>query len=69
MNEGQLYTDRVPDGHKAFHTTLHLVTKQGCKLIPIQVNPGIDVNNHPMLIQDPLPQPIHSKWKLEAPQP
>ena len=29
-SKSQLYTDRAPDGHGAFHTTLQLVTKQGC---------------------------------------
>ena len=39
--KGQLYTDRAPDGHRAFHTTLQLVTKQGCKPLPIKVDPDL----------------------------
>ena len=36
--------DRAPDGQKSFHTTLQLVTKQGCKCLPKKVDPGTDVN-------------------------
>ena len=47
-NEDQLYTDRAPDGQKSFHTTLQLVTKQGCKSLPVKVDPGTDVNTIPL---------------------
>ena len=46
--KGQLYTDRALDGCRAFHTTLQLVTKQGCKPLPIKVNHGADVNTIPL---------------------
>ena len=45
--EGQLYTNMAPDGHRPFHTTLQLVTKQGCKSLLIKVGPGADVNTIP----------------------
>ena len=47
-NEDQLYTDRAPDGQRSFHTTLHHVTKQGCKSLPVKVDPGTDVNTIPL---------------------
>ena len=47
-SEGQLYTDRAPDGQKSFHTTLHLVTKQGCKSLSVKVDPNADVNSIPL---------------------
>ena len=46
--EGQLYTDRAPDGHRSFHTMLQLVAKQGCNSLPIKVDPGADVNTIPL---------------------
>ena len=33
VDESQLYTDRAPDGYRSFHTTLQLITKQGCKTL------------------------------------
>ena len=47
-NKGQLYTDRAPDGQKSFHTTLPMVTKQGCKPLPVKVDPGADINTIPL---------------------
>ena len=47
-DEGQLYTDRAPDGHTSFHTTLQMVTKQGCKPLPVKVDPGADINTIPL---------------------
>ena len=43
-NEDQLYMDRAPDGQKSFHTTLQLVTKQGCKSLPVKMDPGTEIN-------------------------
>ena len=43
-NEGQLYTDKAPDGHRAFHTTLQLVTRQGPKPLLVKVDPGADAS-------------------------
>ena len=48
MDEVKLYTNRASDGHRAFHTTLQLVTKQGCKPLPIKVAPRADVNTIPL---------------------
>ena len=47
-NEGQLYTDWAPDGQTSFHTTLQMVTKQGCKPLPVKVDPGADINTIPL---------------------
>ena len=47
-NEGQLYTDWAPDGQMSFHTTLQMVTKQGCKPLPVKVDPGADINTIPL---------------------
>ena len=47
-DEGQLYTDRAPDGQTSFHTTLQMVTKQGCKPLPVKVDPGADINTIPL---------------------
>ena len=46
--EGQLLTDRSPDGHRSFHTMLQLVTKQGCKFLPVKVDLGANVNTIPL---------------------
>ena len=46
--EGQLYTDRAPDGQRSFHTTLQMVTKQGCKSVLVKVDPGADVYTIPL---------------------
>ena len=47
-NEDQLYMDRAPYGPKSFHTTLQLFTKQGCKSLPVKVDPGADINTIPL---------------------
>ena len=47
-HEGQLYTDWAPDGHILFCTTLQMVTKQGCKPLPVKVDPGADINTIPL---------------------
>ena len=47
-DEGQLYTDKAPDGHRAFHTTLQLVTRQGPKPLSVKVNPGADASIIPL---------------------
>ena len=47
-NEGQLYTDSAPHGQRSFHTTLQLVTKQGCRSLPVKVDPGTDINTIPL---------------------
>ena len=47
-NEGQLYMDRAPDGQRSFHTTLQLVTKQGCRSLLVMVDLGTDVNTIPL---------------------
>ena len=47
-DEGQLYTDWAPDGQMSFHTTLQMVTKQGCKPLPVKVDPGADINTIPL---------------------
>ena len=47
-NESHLYTDWAPDGQKSFHTTLQMVTKKGCKPLPVKVDPGADINTVPL---------------------
>ena len=47
-DEGQLYTDQRPDGQKSFHTILQMVTKQGCKPLPVKVDPRADINTIPL---------------------
>ena len=47
-NEGQHYTDKAPDGQRSFHTTLQLVTEQGCKSLPVKVDPEADFNTIPL---------------------
>ena len=47
-HEGQLYTDWAADGQTSFHTTLQMVTKQGCKPLPVKVDPGADINTIPL---------------------
>ena len=46
--EGQLITDRASNGHTSFHTTLQVDTKQGAKSIPVNVDPGAEVNTIPL---------------------
>ena len=40
--ETNLITDTALDGHTAFHTTLQIVTSQGCKNLQVKVVPGAD---------------------------
>ena len=47
-NEGQFYTDKVPDGQRSFHTTMQIVTKQGWKSLPVNVGPEANVNTIPL---------------------
>ena len=47
-HEDQLYTDWAPDGQTSFHTTLQMVTKQGCKPLPVKVDHGTDINTIPL---------------------
>ena len=42
------FTDRAPDGHRSFHTTLQLVSKQGCKSLLVKVDLGADVKTIPL---------------------
>ena len=37
-------TDMAPDGQRSFHTTLQIITKQGCKPLLVKVDPGADAN-------------------------
>ena len=48
VDEGQLYTDKSPNGHRSFYTTLQLVTKEFCKSLPVKVDPGADANIIPL---------------------
>ena len=66
-NEGQLYTDKAPDGHRAFHTTLQLVTRQGPKPLPVKVNPGADASIIPLSrYRSFFPHLFHSNGTLNS---
>ena len=47
--ETHLITDTVLDGQTAFHTTLQIVTSQGCKPLHVKVDPGADCNIIPLV--------------------
>ena len=67
VDEGQLYTDKAPDGHRLFHTTFQLVTKNGCKSLPVKVDPGADANIIPLSRYRSLfPHYFHSSGTLKA---
>ena len=46
--ETDLLTDTELDGHTAFHTTLQIVTSQGCKNLQVKVDPGADLSTIPL---------------------
>ena len=46
--ETHLITDTVIDGQTAFHTTLQIVTSQGCKPLHVKVDPGADCSTIPL---------------------
>ena len=46
--ETKLITDTTLDGHTAFHTTLQIVTSQGCKNLQVKVDPGADFSTIPL---------------------
>ena len=43
-----LPADIASDGHTAFHTMLQMVTKHGCKPIPVKVDSGAEINTVPL---------------------
>ena len=66
-NEGQLYTDKGPDSHRAFHTTLQLVTRQGPKPLSVKVDPGTDASIIPLSRYRSLfPHHFHSNSTLKS---
>ena len=46
--ETNLITDTALDGHTAFHTTLQVITSQGCKNLQAKVDPGADCSTIPL---------------------
>ena len=46
--ETELTTDTTLDGHTAFHTTLQIVTSQGCRNLQVKVDPGADLSTIPL---------------------
>ena len=67
VDEGQLYTNRAPDGYRSFHTTLQLITKQGCKPLQVKVNQGAEANIIPLSRYRSLfPQHFHANSTLKA---
>ena len=66
-DESQLYTDKAPDGHRAFHTTLQLVTRQGPKPLSVKVNPEADASIIPLSRYRSLfPYHFHSNGTLKS---
>ena len=43
-----LPADIASDGHTSFHTTLQMVTKHGCKPIPVKIDSGAEINTVPL---------------------
>ena len=67
VDEVQLYTDRAPDGYRSLHTTLQLITEQGCKTLPVKVNPGTEANIIPLSRYSSLfPHHFHANSTLKA---
>ena len=46
--ETHLITDTAIDGQTEFHTTLQIVTSQGCKPLHVKVDPGADCSAIPL---------------------
>ena len=66
-DKGQLYTHKAPDGHRAFHTTLQLDTRQGPKPLLVKVNPGADASIIPLSRYKSLfPHHFHSNSTLKS---
>ena len=47
-NVFNLPADIASDGHTSFHTTLQMVTKHGCKPIPVKIDSGAEINTAPL---------------------
>ena len=75
--ETNLITDTTLDGHTAFHTTLQIVTSQGCKNLQVKVDPGATVSIIPLsrfcatfpkhftksgALKKSALQPMHATW-------
>ena len=46
--ETNLITDTTIDGQTEFHTTLQVVTSQGCKPLHVKVDPGTEYSSIPL---------------------
>ena len=46
--ELNLLTDTTFDGHTSFHTMLQMLTKQGCKSVPVKIDSGAEINTVPL---------------------
>ena len=42
--ELNLLADTASDAHTSFHTTLQMITKQGCKPLPVKIDSGAEIN-------------------------
>ena len=75
--ETNLITDTALDGHTAFHTTLQIVTSQGCKNLQVKVDPGTESSMIPIsrfhsafpkhftksgALKKSALQPMHATW-------
>ena len=67
VDEGQLYTDKAPNGYRLFHTTLQLIMRQGYKSLPVKINPGAEANIIPLSRYRSLfPHHFHTNGTLRA---
>ena len=46
--ELNLLADTASDGKTSFHTMLQMITKQGCKSLPVKIDPGAEINTIPL---------------------
>ena len=64
--ETHLITDTAIDAHTAFHTTLQIVTSQGCKPLHVKVDPGADCSTIPLShFQSAFPKHFYKVWSFE----
>ena len=64
--ETDLITDTVLDGHTAFHTTLQIVTSQGCKNLQVKVDPGADLSTIPLSrFRSAFPKHFNQIWNAK----
>ena len=60
--ETNLITDTALDGHTAFHTTLQIVTSQGCKSLQVKVDPGAESSLIPVSLLCNISKTFYQIW-------